>query len=115
MYCNDVCLLGEPQFYKRLTEINRKTQELKAQRLELESQKRKTTLHGVSGNSIRNRVEYAIKHLAEAPKEKHREIFENVLQFVEIHPTKIKMGIYGGHPVEGSTTIKNGGHEWVTL
>lgn len=101
--------LSAELFYKRLTEINRKIQELKAQHLELESQKRKTSLQGVSGSSIKARIEYAIKHLAEAPKEKHREVFENVLQFAEIHPTKIKMGIYGGHPIEGSTTIKIGG------
>lgn len=104
--------LSAELFYKRLTEINKKTQELKAQQMDLESQKIKTTLRGVSENSIKARVEYAIKHLNEAPKEKHREIFENVLQFAEIHSTKIKLGIYGGHPIEGSTTIKNGGEDF---
>ena len=101
--------LSAELFYKRLTEINKKMRELKAQKLDLETQKIKTTSHGVSENSIRARVEYAVKHLNEAPKEKHREVLENVLQFAEIHPTKIKLGIYGGHPIEGSTTIKNGG------
>lgn len=110
--------LSAELFYKRLTEITKKTQELNAGLLELESQKRKSTQSGVSESSLKARVEYAIKHLSEAPKEKHREVFDNVIQFAEIHATKLRLGVYGGysnlkdskiHPIEGSTTIKNGG------
>ncbi|MGZ3769414.1 MAG: recombinase family protein [Bdellovibrio sp.] len=110
--------LSAELFYKRLTEINKKTQELKAAQIELESQKRKSTQSSVSESSLRTRVEYAIKHLSDAPKEKHREVFDNVIQFAEIHPTKLRLGIYGGYSnlkgseilsIVDSHTIKNGG------
>ena len=82
-------------FYKRLTEITGKVQELKNLKMELESQQRKSSFNNVSESSIKARVEYAIKHLTEAPKEKHREVFDNVIQFAEIHSTKIRLGVYG--------------------
>ena len=68
--------LSAELFYKCLTEINKKTQEPKTQQLNLESQKIKTNLRGFSENSIKARVEYAIKHLTAAPKEKHRKILK---------------------------------------
>ncbi len=82
-------------FYKRLTEISDKIKELKHLKIELESQKRKTTLKNVNESSIKSRIEYAIKNLQEAPKEKHSEVFDNVIQFAEIHSTKIRLGVYG--------------------
>lgn len=82
-------------FYKRLTEITAKVQELKILKMELESQRRKSSFQNVSEDSIKARVEYAIKYLQEAPKEKHREVFDNVIQFAEIHSTKIRLGVYG--------------------
>ena len=62
--------------------------------MDLESRQRKSSFKNVSENSIKAKVEYAIKHLQEAPKEKHREVFDNVIQFAEIHSTKIKLGVY---------------------
>jgi site-specific DNA recombinase len=96
-------------FYKRLTEITHKVQELKNLKMNLESQKRKSSFKNVSEVSITARVQYAIKHLSEAPKEKHREVFDNVIQFAEIHSTKIRLGVYGSGSIVGSCTIKNGG------
>ena len=77
-------------FYKRLTEINKKIEELKSLKLDLESEIRKSSQGSVNENSIRQRIEYAIKRLQEAPVEKHKEVFENVIQFAEIHATKIR-------------------------
>ncbi len=87
-------------FYKRLTEISGKVKELKNLKMELESQKRKSTFKNVSESSIKSRIEYAIKHLQEAPKEKHREVFDNVIQFAEIHSTKIRLGVYASGPAD---------------
>jgi site-specific DNA recombinase len=91
-------------FYKRLTEITQKVQELKNLKMELESQKRKSSFKNVSESSILARVQYAIKHLSEAPKEKHREVFENVIQFAEIHSTKIRLGVYAAGSPEGANS-----------
>lgn len=89
-------------FYKRLTEITQKLQELKNLKMELESQKRKSSFKNVSESSILARVQYAIRNLSEAPKEKHREVFENVIQFAEIHSTKIRLGVYAAGSPEGA-------------
>ena len=43
---------------------------------------------------LKLRVQRAIKRIDEAPKEKQREVFSNLLQFIEIHTTKIKLGVY---------------------
>lgn len=105
-------------FYKRLAEITQKIQELKNLKMDLESQKRRSNFQQVSENSIAARVQYAIKHLQEAPKEKHREVFENVIQFAEIHTTKIRLGVYGSGSIKkvsgdlttlSSCTFKVGG------
>lgn len=85
-------------FYKRLTEISDKIKELKKLKVELDSQKRKSSFKNVSESSIKARIEYAIKHLQKAPKEKHREVFDNVIQFAEVHSTKIRLGVYGSGP-----------------
>ena len=33
--------------------------------------------------------------MSEDPKEEHREVFDSVIQFAEIHSTKIRLGVYG--------------------
>lgn len=49
-------------------EISHKIQKLKVLKMDLESQKRKSSFRNVSEASIKAKVEYAIKNLIEAPK-----------------------------------------------
>ena len=60
----------------------------------LEVEKQKTSTKDLNEEELKLRVQRAIKRLDEAPKEKQREVFSNLLQFIEIHATKIKLGVY---------------------
>jgi len=57
-------------------------------------------------DDLKSKLTRAIQQLDEAPKEKQREIFTDLLQFIEIHATKIKLGVYSASsqskPVGGS-------------
>ncbi len=34
------------------------------------------------------------ENLRKTPKEKHKEIYDNVIDFIEVHPQKIRLGLY---------------------
>ena len=80
--------------YKKLEELQAKIKEEKNLYATLEIEKLKTSTKDLKEDELRLRVQRAIKRLDEAPKEKQREVFSNLLQFIEIHPTKIKLGVY---------------------
>ncbi len=65
------------------------------------------------------RIQRAGANLENAPSEKRRALFENLIQFVEFHPTKLRLGLYTiagaaqsgsrSRAIVGSHTIKVGG------
>lgn len=79
---------------KKLEELQAKIKEEKDLYATLEIEKLKTSTKDLNEAELKLRVQRAIKRLDEAPKEKQREVFSNLLQFIEIHATKIKLGVY---------------------
>ena len=80
--------------YKKLEELQAKIKEEKNLHATLEIEKQKTSTKDLNEDELKLRVQRAIKRLDEAPKEKQQEVFSNLLQFIEIHATKIKLGVY---------------------
>lgn len=63
-----------------------------------------TMEQGLTANDVMARVQYAINRLEDASKEDQKAVFENIIQFAEFHPNRMRLGLF-----VGSTTIKNGG------
>ncbi len=80
--------------YKKLEELQAKIKEEKNLHGTLEIQKLKTSTKDLNEDELKFRILRTIKRLDEAPKEKQREVFSSLLQFIEIHATKIKLGVY---------------------
>ena len=48
----------------------------------------------IDQDGLKAKIERTLKNLENAPKEKQRPIFTNLVKFIEIHPMKIKIGMY---------------------
>jgi hypothetical protein len=71
----------------------------------------------IDQDGLKAKIERTLKNLENAPKEKQRSIFTNLVKFIEIHPMKIKIGVYAptkeqykatgtdGAPSPGSQTL----------
>ncbi len=80
--------------YKKLEELQAKIKEENDIKATLEIESAKTSTKDLYEDDLKAKLQRAIKRLDEAPKEKQREIFTELLQFIEIHATKIKLGVY---------------------
>lgn len=80
--------------YKKLEELQSKITEEKNIQGQLEIEKLKTSTKNLDDDALKLKLQGAIKKLDEAPKEKQREIFTELLQFVEVHASKIRLGVY---------------------
>lgn len=80
-------------FYQQIKETNQKIQELKQARQELLS--KSITLKGqaIDGEGLVEKIKSTVAKLEETPVEKRKLIYTNLIQFAELHPTKIKVGI----------------------
>jgi hypothetical protein len=48
----------------------------------------------IDQDGLKAKIERTLKNLEKAPKEKQRPVFTNLVKFIEIHPMKIKIGMY---------------------
>ena len=48
----------------------------------------------IDQDCLKAKIERVLKNIEQAPKEKQRPIFTNLVKFIEIHPMKIKICIY---------------------
>lgn len=48
----------------------------------------------IDQDGLKAKIERTLKNLENVPKEKQRPIFTNLVKFIEIHPMKIKIGMY---------------------
>lgn len=87
-------------FYAQIRQGQLKIQELKAAKESLAKQTYELMKHEIDEKGLVERS--TIERLDLAPAEKQRPIFGNLIKFVEIHPMKIKMGIYA--PVKATGT-----------
>ena len=95
--------------YKKLEELQAKIKDENEIKASLEIEKLKTSTKDLNEEDLKSKLQRAIKQLDEAPKEKQREIFIELLQFIEIHATKIKLGVYSASGQESSQNKAIGG------
>jgi len=83
-------------FYTKIQNLTEKISENEKKKHTLESAVSKSSQPKITSIQMKERLERTINALGQAPKEKQRGVFENVLQFVELHPTKVRLGVFAG-------------------
>jgi hypothetical protein len=110
--------LSADPIYERLEDLNAAKPKLTASRQKLDSEQRLLQAQSVDTDAFQVRLKAALAILRTAPEEKRRPIYASVFKFAEIHPTRVKLGIYApaktntrdSHPLRGaysagSTTV----------
>jgi site-specific DNA recombinase len=111
---------AEP-FYKQLTLVQEQIAEKSKVKETLLSQSLQENTLRVLPSELQLKIQRTVDTLEKTPPEMRRGIFENVIQFAEFHPTKIRFGVYtpagvaksGSRAIGGSTTIKIGGESGI--
>ncbi len=89
-------------FYEQIRQGQLKIQELKLAKEKLAKDIYEAMKHEIDEKGLIDRIRKTIERLDTTPAEKQRPIFGNLIKFVEIHPMKIKMGIYA--PIKATGT-----------
>jgi site-specific DNA recombinase len=93
-------------FYKSIKDIQTQAADRERMKMELEA---KQCTHSASkdltANDVLARVQYAINRLEDASKEDQKAVFENIIQFAEFHPNRMRLGLF-----VGSTTMSVSTH-----
>ena len=103
---------AEPIF-QRLNELKAKSAEGQEIKSKLEAERGRLVSQAIDEDGLKERLKRAIGRLDTLPAEEWRPIYANVLKFAELHPTKIRLGLYAlaasGQPTRvGSTTVQFG-------
>lgn len=80
--------------YDRIKDLQKQIEDKEKGILRLEKDRGNYSGGNISDVGLKNVIEKTIQRLEEAPKEKQREIFENVIQFAELSPGRIRIGVY---------------------
>ena len=80
--------------YERLKELNEKKAKLAETRQKLESECKQLTAQAVDTVAFQARLRAALATLRTAPEGKRRPIYASVLKFAEIHPARVRLGLY---------------------
>jgi hypothetical protein len=80
-------------FYSQIQELNKKVIELESLKKDLQS--KSASIKGQAIDKIRliEKLKSTIARLEETPIENRRPLYSNLIEFAEIHPTKIRVGL----------------------
>ena len=81
-------------FYEQIKQMTAKLNDLKLTKQKLMTKEMDLNGQDVDQDGLKAKIERVLKSLVNAPKEKQRPIFANLVKFIEIHPMKIKIGMY---------------------
>ena len=84
---------AEP-IYAQLKLLNEKITFLKDSKIGLESETHRMTAQEIDRDGLKDRIKTALAALELAQVDKQRPIYANIIDFAELHPTKVKLGIY---------------------
>ncbi len=96
---------AEP-IYRQLKALNEKLDFLKETRTTFEAEKNKATTKAIDQGGLKQRIQDAVSSLQTAPKDKQRPIFANVIHFAELHPIRVRLGLYAPLMRSGSTRVR---------
>jgi site-specific DNA recombinase len=80
--------------YKQLQAIQEKARELEETRKSLSHHRQAITTKSVDRERLLFKIRRTIANLEKAPVEDQRPIFSNLIQFAELHPTKVRLGVF---------------------
>ena len=81
-------------FYQQIKETNQKIIEFKSARTELMSKSLSLKGNAIHKDGLIDKIKRTIAKLEETPIELRKPLYSNLIKFAEIHPTKIKVGVY---------------------
>lgn len=81
-------------FYEQIKQLNQKLTEAKIAKEKLKTKEMDLNGQDIDQEGLKAKIERTLKNLEQVPKEKQRPIFTNLVKFIEIHPMKIKIGMY---------------------
>ncbi|MGE0764786.1 MAG: recombinase zinc beta ribbon domain-containing protein [Bdellovibrionales bacterium] len=80
-------------FYHQIKETNQKIQELKQAKQELRSKAIALKGQAIDKDGLVDKIKNTVAKLEETSVESRRPLYTNLIQFAELHPTKIKVGV----------------------
>ena len=89
-------------FYQQIKETNQKIQELKQAKQELLSKSIVLKDQAIDKDGLIEKIKNTVANLEATPAEKRKPLYSNLIQFAELHPTKIKLGVIA--PAQGQYT-----------
>ena len=81
-------------FFDQIKQMTAKLNDLKLAKQKLMTKEMDLKGQEIDQDGLKAKIERTLKQLENAPKEKQRPIFTNLVKFIEIHPMKIKIGMY---------------------
>ena len=89
-------------FFEQIKQLILKTQDMKQAKENLAKQTHELMKHELDEKGLVEKILRTIERLDTAPLEKQRPILGNLIKFIEIHPLKIKIGMFA--PVQATGT-----------
>jgi chromosome segregation ATPase len=80
--------------YEQIKQNSEKVRELKNTLNALLVEEKKITTQAVDRNGLIFKVRRAIQNLEKTPADLRRGVYENLIQFAEVHATKVRLGVY---------------------
>ncbi len=96
------------QIYKQIQSLTEKVKELGYTKENLTREKNQMTPGVINQDQLMFRVRRTISNLEKVPVENRRPIYSNLIKFAELHPTKIKLGVYAPMERVGSCSVTSG-------
>lgn len=81
-------------FYQQIKETNQKIIEFKSARTELMSKSLSLKGNAIHKDGLVDKIKRTVAKLEQTPIELRKSLYSNLIKFAEIHPTKIKVGVY---------------------
>jgi hypothetical protein len=81
-------------FYDQIKQLTSKLNELKLAKQTLVTKELDLKAQYIDPEGLNTKIKQTLNKIENLPKEKQRSLFSNVVKFIEIHPMKIKIGLY---------------------
>ncbi len=81
-------------FYEQIKQMTQKLNDLKLAKENLKTKELDLRAQEIDHAGFTAKIQQVLANLEQAPKELQRPVFTNLVKFIEIYPTKIKMGLY---------------------
>ncbi len=81
-------------FYEQIKQMTQKLNDLKLAKENLKTKEMDLRAQEIDQAGFTAKIQKVLENLEQAPKELQRPVFTNLVKFIEIPPTKIKMGLY---------------------